>query len=429
MSLSAAGDALRCRPVLAGSKPVLVETTERDVLARVDDLLAGLPTAAEAAGGVAMPPSRVRIDVVQEHRAGAVGALYALSIDHEVALDFGYLWDCEDALLTRVNEWALDSEPERLHMHAGLVERAGVGALLVGTKGVGKSTLTAHLVRSGWIYHTDEMVGFAPDEPLVAHSFARPLTLKRGSWPLFPDLPSIPRGDRAERFQERVHFPPDEVGAVTTGLRTQLAAVIFLGRGIGPVDTLVPVGAGEAVERLVAETFDLGRLGNPGLDILVALATRTQLFALNVGDLDRAAGLLDDVASSGRPEPRSATRLEPVARSDRTHAREDNGALASDEIGPLTHVVPAAGVVSWAVPDGGLLYRARDGLLARLDSRGIGFWRRLDGRHSISSLVRLLQGFDPPDDGVVRDTVELVRELHRLGFVETIPDAAAGSNS
>jgi hypothetical protein len=428
MSLSAgSGEVLRCRPVLAGAKPVLVETTEAEVLARVDALLAGLPTAAEVAGRVVLAPSRVRIDLVQERREGAVGALYSVSIDEEAAVDFGYLWACEDELLVRINEWALDSEPERLHVHAGLVERAGVGVLLVGTKGAGKSTLTAHLVRSGWIYHTDEMVGFDVDAPLVGRSFPRPLTLKSGSWPMFPDLPSIPRGARAEWSHERVHFPPGEVGDITTDFCVEVAAVIFLGRDAGPVGTLVPVGAGEAVERLLAETFDVTRLDLAGLEILVALAAGTQLFTLNVGDLDTAADLLDDLASSGRPEPRRFSRLAPVKRSDAPDAHDD--ALASAEPGPATCIAAAAGVAGWEGPDGGLLYRTSDGMLARLDRPGIEFWSRLDGTHSVSNLVQQLQGGHAPDDSVVQATVELVRELFRLGFVHVIPDAAGGSGS
>ena len=57
---------------------------------------------------------------------------------------------------------------------------------LTAPTGAGKTTLTAAAVDAGLGYLSDERIGI--DSTGMAHPYHKPLSLKRGSWPLLPHL-------------------------------------------------------------------------------------------------------------------------------------------------------------------------------------------------------------------------------------------------
>lgn len=67
-----------------------------------------------------------------------------------------------------------------LILHAAVVERDGVALLLPGHSGVGKSTLCAGLVASGWRLLSDELALLDPADGLL-RPLARPISLKNES--------------------------------------------------------------------------------------------------------------------------------------------------------------------------------------------------------------------------------------------------------
>jgi energy-coupling factor transporter ATP-binding protein EcfA2 len=308
-------------------------------------------------------------------------------------------------------------------VHAALVEWDSVAVLVVGPTGAGKSTLAAHLTRAGWVYHTDEMTGLDADHPTRAHSFPRPVSLKRGSWSLFADLPSVGEVNNGAPTQDRVHVAPAELGPLRRVTGAEIGAVVFLdARNRAPAGAssrLRPIGSSDAVERLVADSLDLGRLGVAGMETLIGLVTQTSQYQLDSGDLAIAARLLQDVARlPTTPKPVLAVapgRFEPDGS---TPAPRDAG---SGEVGPGTRIGRARDASGWVFPDGGVVYGAEQGVLARLDPTGAEVWRRLDGDHTLAQLTRQLGAETSTEPALVLEgTLDFVRELHASGLVNVV---------
>src|SRR3546814_415588 len=88
-----------------------------------------------------------------------------------------------------------------LIIHAAVIERNGLAAILPGAPGPGKSTLTACLVHNGWRLLSDEMALVSlQDGGLTA--LARPISLKNRSIDLIADI--LPNAALSARSEDTV---------------------------------------------------------------------------------------------------------------------------------------------------------------------------------------------------------------------------------
>lgn len=313
-------------------------------------------------------------------------ARYSLWIGSEHRLDGAPMWRLEDHLLHEMNRWVLDADDGRLHLHAALVSREGHSMLIAGASGSGKSTLTTHLVRSGWQFHTDEMVAVLLDGRL--EPYPRPLSLKRGSWARFADVPSVPDDPALEppdRF--RANVPAGELGPVAAVRPTTPSLLVVLRRrdedpGLEQLD------AAEAASALIDNTMDLERAGLDGMRHLVQLAAAAPAVRLRTeDDLDATAATLLrhlggvrrstsplEIPPTGRPEDRTVTDLTDVGllqRRDLVWAWtfEDGRTLIHDLLTGRAVRVNALGGAVWSTVDG---HRSMEAIRAEVS-------RRLDG--------------------------------------------------
>ncbi|MSY12455.1 MAG: hypothetical protein F2673_04925, partial [Actinobacteria bacterium] len=141
---------LHSRPIAVGPLRVTVGATDPGIIARWDDLYAGFP---DAEPGSSTEELRVSIS------HGATGMLVSM-LDGIPLLEHPDLAAHELEITRVLNHRKLDSEPDRVHLHAAGVARDGRAVVMAGRSGDGKSTLTARLVRSGWEYVTDEQITF-----------------------------------------------------------------------------------------------------------------------------------------------------------------------------------------------------------------------------------------------------------------------------
>lgn len=74
-----------------------------------------------------------------------------------------------------------------MHLHAAALARGGAAALVLGKRRTGKSTLSAHLLQSGWCYLSDEMVAIDSDSPQIS-TYPKPVALRSGTLDLLPTL-------------------------------------------------------------------------------------------------------------------------------------------------------------------------------------------------------------------------------------------------
>ena len=113
-----------------GPLAVDISATSPEVIERFGDLLSAFP---ERAPGAAVD---LDIEIVGEGTERL-----DLVVNGARRLAGAPLWEIEDRLLSNFNGWLLAREPDRIHIHGALVSREGVGALLVGASGSGKSCL------------------------------------------------------------------------------------------------------------------------------------------------------------------------------------------------------------------------------------------------------------------------------------------------
>lgn len=118
-------------------------------------------------------------------------------------------------------------------LHAACVARDGVGTLLCGDSGAGKSSLAYACARRGWTLVSDDAVHLAPGPERIGVGGSNLIHLREPARRLFPELEgahalAAPNGKRAI-----------EIDAAAAGFRTARKAVasrcLFLRRRRGPV--------------------------------------------------------------------------------------------------------------------------------------------------------------------------------------------------
>jgi hypothetical protein len=196
-------------------------------------------------------------------------------------------------VLWHLNTLVSTTATDRLHLHAsGAADRAGRVVAFPAEMNSGKSTLVAGLVQRGLHYVTDETVAIDPDSLTVA-PYPKAIGLDPGSWPVLADLePELPH-DEASMAATKWYVDPSQVGSIAGP--GPLSLVIFPTYDPARPTELVALSPTQAATRLAECAFNLDRLGQRGLDTLVAIATTTPAFALSVHDLASACATVEDV--------------------------------------------------------------------------------------------------------------------------------------
>jgi hypothetical protein len=401
----------RCRGVDVGGTVVCIRTTDSDRVARLDDLFAAFPDGDPAAwdrpeGGWRGPRKGAGIDV----RLMALGdpetdkdeRRYELWVGRHMRVQSRQLWRHEDRILGNLNRWVLDAQPDLVHIHAAVVSSGDSAAALIGPTGSGKSTLCAQLVSDGFAYLTDETISLHPTTGLL-HPFPRPLTLKRGSWPFFDSLPSVP-GDDASAARNRAHIPPAELGAIASG--PMPPRVVALLRHGADETSVVDIDPAEALEALVADCLDLERAGIAGMRALVELAASTRTVRLEVADLSEASAAVGELMAQPVPD-RSVEYLAPVG-----------GAAPTQVVGPSDVVVRSGTAHGWLFDDTGVLYDTDRGAMLRIDAAAGDLWRAFDGQRPLADAVAPLAAEGHQE--VIDEALGFARTLTGYGLVEVV---------
>lgn len=172
--------------------------------------------------------------------------------------------------LIRSNRWVFA-------IHAASLVKDGMGLLLCGQPGAGKSTLTLQLVDAGFHYAGDDIALVEADGTICGIPFA--LTLKQGSWDLLTRLHGE-RSDathcRSDGLQVRYLPVPDAHNGCFSA-----SWIIYLNRvASGPAE-LTAIGQLDSMKRLIESAFaGDGRLSQAGffaLKRIVAGAVSLQL--------------------------------------------------------------------------------------------------------------------------------------------------------
>ncbi|MGV6807551.1 MAG: HprK-related kinase A [bacterium] len=204
-------------------------------------------------------------------------------------------------------EWGLNwcianAAHQFLNIHAAVVEKDGVGLVLPGSPGSGKSTLCAGLLSSGWRLLSDEMGLVALDGRSVV-PVPRPIGLKNNSIQviksLLPNMPmSSPVDDTAKGSV--AHLKPPRESLEMAAERADPKLLIFPKYDSETDTRLTPIGKGYSVLKIADNSFNYNILGVKGFRVMSQLVDQMRCFDLQYANMAEAISLINELAGSVR---------------------------------------------------------------------------------------------------------------------------------
>lgn len=184
-------------------------------------------------------------------------------------------------------------------IHGAVVHNGSESVILAGPSGIGKSTLTAALIRDGLGYFTDE-VAILHRESLRVLPLPAGLRIKEGSWEvmsqLYPDFTELPVFRLADRGRLR-YFPPPQ-GTLPTGYESGLPvrALIFPRYAPGERTDIWPLDRVEALYRVQDAGYEAGdRLDDSRIRELINWICGVNCYEMPVSSLDDAVTIIRGV--------------------------------------------------------------------------------------------------------------------------------------
>lgn len=209
-------------------------------------------------------------------------------------------------------EWGLNwcvsmHAHQYLIIHAGVIEKNGLAAILPAPPGSGKSTLTAGLVLSGWRLLSDELTLIDRKTGLI-HPLPRPISLKNASIPIIRDFNSQAFINRASHDTAKgtvAHMRPPRESVRRQHEPARPGWVIFpKWRADAPAE-LTPRSRAETFIYLAQNAFNYSHLGVDGFRVGTQLIEQTDCYDFEYGELDQAVIAFNQLADAAL-EPRAA---------------------------------------------------------------------------------------------------------------------------
>ncbi len=202
-------------------------------------------------------------------------------------------------------EWGLNwcvsvHAHQYLIIHAGVVEKNGLAAILPAPPGSGKSTLTAALVLSGWRLLSDELTLIDRTSGLI-HPLPRPVSLKNQSIPLIqafcPEaFINRPSHDTAKGTVAHLRPPRESVRRQHEPARP--GWVIFPQWLAGAPTSLTPRSKAQTFMFLAQNAFNYSHLGAEGFRVGTAMIEQTTCYDFRYSQLAEAIATFDTLADA-----------------------------------------------------------------------------------------------------------------------------------
>ena len=201
------------------------------------------------------------------------------------------------ALVSHVNLAAAQrGRADRAVLHAGSAVRDAAAVVFPGRSGSGKSTLAATLMKRGWGYVADELVGV--DSAGTISGYPKSLTLKEGSWSVLGiDATSATESNRFE--SPIMYVPPEVFGSTHVEIEVVPRSVVFpqfsADRGLESAR----LSPGETLVRLIECAYL--PLTSAGFASLAALAGYLGGFAIRFSDVGQIIAAVDEALADPSP--------------------------------------------------------------------------------------------------------------------------------
>lgn len=189
-----------------------------------------------------------------------------------------------------------------LMVHAAVIERDGLAAILPAPPGSGKSTLCAALVHRGWRLLSDEMTLIVPASGEVV-GLARPINLKNASIDIIRDFapqavfgPVVP--DTKKGTVAHLKPPADSLAAVEHPARPRW--IVFPKYEAGSPPQLESLPPHRAFIHLAENSFNYSVLGEHGFDALGRVVDGCDCLNFRYSQLDDAVACFERLLAEAR---------------------------------------------------------------------------------------------------------------------------------
>ncbi|TQK05224.1 HprK-related kinase A [Herbaspirillum sp. SJZ107] len=180
-----------------------------------------------------------------------------------------------------------------LMIHAAVVERGGLAAILPAPPGSGKSTLCAALVNRGWRLLSDELALFRPEDGLLV-PVPRPVSLKNRSIDVIRGyvadaVLSRPVTNTTKGTVAHLKAPADSVARAHETARP--AWIVFPKYEAGAATSLTPIPRARAFFRVAENAFNYSHMGACGFATLAGAIEGCASYDFRYSNLDEAMAL------------------------------------------------------------------------------------------------------------------------------------------
>ena len=200
--------------------------------------------------------------------------------------------------------WCISSQAHQyLILHAAVVERDGLAAILPAPSGSGKSTLCAALISRGWRLLSDELTLISPGSASIT-PLARPVSLKNQS------LAVIRAFEPGAEFSAVTHdtmkgavchmkIPKHHLDRISESANP--GWVVFPKYVAGAPARLTPRSRASSMLELGRNAFNYTLLGRTGFDTLADVIDASDCHDFEYGSLDDAITVFDALAKARQP--------------------------------------------------------------------------------------------------------------------------------
>jgi len=195
--------------------------------------------------------------------------------------------------------WCVSTQAHQyLIIHAAVVEKNGLAAILPAPPGSGKSTLAAGLVLSGWRLLSDELTLIDRRTGLI-QPLPRPVSLKNQSIDVIRQFAPDAHINRASHDTVKgtvAHMRPPRDSVRRQHETARPGWVIFPKWEAGAAATLTPRSQAQTFMFLAQNAFNYSHLGADGFRVGTALIDQTDCYDFHYSALDEAVATFDRLA-------------------------------------------------------------------------------------------------------------------------------------
>jgi HprK-related kinase A len=195
--------------------------------------------------------------------------------------------------------WCVSTQAHQyLIIHAAVVEKNGLAAILPAPPGSGKSTLAAGLVLSGWRLLSDELTLIDRRTGLI-QPLPRPVSLKNQSIDVIRQFAPDVHINRASHDTVKgtvAHMRPPRDSVRRQHETARPGWVIFPKWEAGVAATLTPRSQAQTFMFLAQNAFNYSHLGADGFRVGTALIDQTDCYDFHYSALDEAIATFDRLA-------------------------------------------------------------------------------------------------------------------------------------